>query len=131
MPSWVNEVSPYVLVAILALLLGGFAAWWHWGRKAEQGRIRRNRLVWQIFQWLTISLVVTVLLLLLAALGFTWLENTGTNAPSEFIQGLVLTALAGAISSILTFIGIIVKGLLDQMDSDPGDTPREDTPRET
>ena len=125
MPSWVNEVSPYVLVAILALLLGGFAAWWRWGRKAEQGRVRRNRLVWQIFQWLVISLAVTLCLLLLAALGFTWLEDSDNNAPSEFIQGLVLTALAGAISSILTFIGIIVKGLLDQMDSDPGDTPRE------
>ena len=123
MPSWVSEVSLYILVAMLALLLGGFSAWWRWGRKAEQGRIRRNRLVWQIFQWLTVSLGLTLFLLLLAALGFTWLEGNGGDAPSEFIQGIVLTALAGAISSILSFIGIIVKGLLDQMDSDTGDTP--------
>ena len=58
-------------------------------------------------------------------MGFAWLEGNSGAAPSEFIQGIVLTALAGAISSILSFIGIIVKGLLDQGDSDTGDPPRE------
>ncbi|MDE2939358.1 MAG: hypothetical protein OXR67_10650 [Chloroflexota bacterium] len=95
------------------------------GEKGDHGRIRQNRLVWQIFQWLTASLGATLLLLIVAAVGFTWLEGDGGDAPSEFIQGIVLTALAGAISSLLSFIGIIVKGLLDQMDSDPGSTPGE------
>ena len=125
MPSWVNEVSLYVLVALLALLAGGFAAWWYWGRKAEQGRIRRNRLVWQIFQWLTIALGLSLSLLLIAAWGFTLLGGEDGNAPSDFIQGIVLTTLAGAISSILSFIGIIVKSLLDQLDNDSRDTSGE------
>ena len=85
-------------------------------------------MVWQIFQWLTLALGLALLFLLCAALGFAWLEQDDNKAaPSQFIQGIVLTALAGAISSILSFIGIIVKGLLDQLDSDPEEIARGDT----
>ena len=42
---------------------------------------------------------------------------------SEFIQGIVLTALAGAISSILSFVGLIVKGLLDELRDSENDGP--------
>ena len=37
------------------------------------------------------------------------------DGKSEYLQGVVLTALAGAISSMLTFMGIIVKGLVDNL----------------
>ena len=81
------------------------------GNQGEQPRIRRNRLVWQIFQWLLLALAVTVIALISAAWIFIGLEE----GASEFIQGIVLTALAGAISSILSFVGLIVKGLLDEL----------------
>ena len=34
---------------------------------------------------------------------------------SEFVRGIVLTAIAGAISAFLSFISIIVKGLVDNL----------------
>lgn len=46
---------------------------------------------------------------------------------SEYLQGVVLTALAGAISSMLTFMGIIVKGLVDNLGLP--ETGREDEDR--
>ena len=68
-------------------------------------------MVWQIFQWLLLALAVTVIALISAAWIFIGLEE----GASEFIQGIVLTALAGAISSILSFVGLVVKGLLDEL----------------
>lgn len=38
---------------------------------------------------------------------------TGNN--SQFIQGIILTAIAGAISAFLSFIGLIVKGIVDNL----------------
>ena len=35
----------------------------------------------------------------------------------DFVRGIILTAIAGAISSFLSFIGIIVKGLVDNLTS--------------
>ena len=81
------------------------------GGQGDQPRIRRNRLVWQIFQWLLLALGVTVIALISAA----WIFIGLAEGASEFIQGIVLTALAGAISSILSFVGLIVKGLLDEL----------------
>lgn len=37
---------------------------------------------------------------------------------SQFIQGIVLTAIAGAISAFLSFIGIIIKGIVDNLTRD-------------
>ena len=33
----------------------------------------------------------------------------------DFVKGIILTAIAGAISSFLSFIGLIVKGLVDNL----------------
>lgn len=33
----------------------------------------------------------------------------------DFVRGIVLTAIAGAISAFLSFIGLIVKGLVDNL----------------
>ena len=107
---------PYLLIGAVLLPVAGFLAGVlitrkRGGNQAEQPRIRRNRLVWQIFQWLLLALAVTVIALISAAWIFIGLEE----GASEFIQGIVLTALAGAISSILSFVGLIVKGLLDEL----------------
>ena len=107
---------PYLLAGAVLLPVAGFWAGVlvtrrRGGSQGEQPRIRRNRLVWQIFQWLLLALGVTVIALISAAWIFIRLEE----GASEFIQGIVLTALAGAISSILSFVGLIVKGLLDEL----------------
>ena len=36
----------------------------------------------------------------------------------DFVRGIVLTAIAGAISSFLSFIGLIVKGIVDNLTRD-------------
>ena len=36
----------------------------------------------------------------------------------DFVKGIILTAIAGAISSFLSFIGLIVKGLVDNLTRD-------------
>lgn len=36
----------------------------------------------------------------------------------DFVRGIVLTAIAGAISAFLSFIGLIVKGLVDNLTRD-------------
>ena len=36
----------------------------------------------------------------------------------DFVKGIILTAIAGAISAFLSFIGLIVKGLVDNLTRD-------------
>ena len=36
----------------------------------------------------------------------------------DFVRGIVLTAIAGAISAFLSFIGLIIKGLVDNLTRD-------------
>ena len=36
----------------------------------------------------------------------------------DFVRGIVLTAIAGAISAFLSFIGLIVKGIVDNLTRD-------------
>ena len=36
----------------------------------------------------------------------------------DFVRGIVLTAIAGAISAFLSFIGLIVKGIVDNLNRD-------------
>ena len=119
--DWPFVLGGAVLLPVVGFLAGVFVTRRRRVSGAEQPRIRRNRLVWQIFQWLLGALGVTVIGLISAAWLFIGLEE----GASEFIQGIVLTAFAGAISSILSFVGLIVKGLLDELrdsESDAGGT---------
>ena len=36
----------------------------------------------------------------------------------DFVRGIVLTAIAGALSAFLSFIGLIVKGIVDNLTRD-------------
>ena len=49
-----------------------------------------------------------------------WLVDSlleAANSPSDdkYAQGVVMTALSGAIGSVLTLVGLIVKGLVDNL----------------
>ena len=117
MDWWIAPGAAALLFVGLVVGILGTRLW-----KRERGelpRIRRNRLVWQIFQWLVIVLGIAIAALILAAWAFV---EFGKGA-SEFIQGIVLTALAGAIASILSFLGLIVKGLLDELRDGENDGP--------
>ena len=48
---------------------------------------------------------------LVAALIF----STDYLPDDDFVRGIILTAIAGAISSFLSFIGLIVKGIVDNL----------------
>ena len=55
--------------------------------------------------------------ILVGALIFAAL-NAPSGENSQFIQGIVLTAIAGAISAFLSFIGLIIKGIVDNLTRD-------------
>ena len=57
------------------------------------------------FIWSTIVLGLAVLALIASAVFFK-----GTD---QFVQGIVLTAIAGVVSSLLSFVGMIIKKLVD------------------
>ena len=70
----------WVMLVAAGLLLAGFIAGasvaYVWkGKQMDQPRIRRNRLVWHIFQWLVIALGATVVALVSAAWIFIGLEE--------------------------------------------------------
>ena len=45
-------------------------------------------------------------------------SNPFLPAGNDLVRGIVLTAIAGAISSLLSFAGLIVKGVVDNMTKD-------------
>ena len=96
--------------------------------KKEQGEEspnrHRRRIVNGMFYWLLIGIGILVVGLLLAAyfLGQVMtsyeegkiIKETGTT---EFVQGVVFSSLSGAIAGLLTYMGIIVKGIVDNLGS--------------
>ena len=58
------------------------------------------------FIWLTLVLAMAVIALIAFAVLFK-----GTD---QFVQGIVFTAIAGVVSSLLSFVGMIIKKLVDQ-----------------
>ena len=73
----------------------------------DDANTHRRKIVSGMFKWL----VSGVCVLTFAIIGSIVI----LDGKSEYLQGIVLTALAGAISSLLTFVGIIVKGLVDNL----------------
>ena len=67
--------------------------------------------------WMFVGLMTGVILLVLGLIFAA--HNSPGGANSQFIQGIVLTAIAGAISAFLSFIGLIVKGLDNLTREDP------------
>ena len=63
--------------------------------------------------WMFVGLLVGVVGLVLGLIFTAHNSPSGTN--SQFIQGIVLTAIAGAISALLSFMGLIVKGIVDNL----------------
>ena len=63
--------------------------------------------------WMFVGLLAGVIGLVLALMYAAHNSPDGTN--SQFIQGIVLTAIAGAISALLSFMGLIVKGIVDNL----------------
>lgn len=75
----------------------------------DQQTARRKTAMW-MFGILILGVGVLVL-----ALIFAFPLLPGDN---DFVLGIVLTAIAGAISAFLSFIGLIVKGLVDNLTRD-------------
>ena len=69
-------------------------------------QIHRRRAVMWMFGILVIGVGVLISSLII---------STHFLPESEFIRGIVLTAISGAIGSFLSLIGIIVKGVVDNL----------------
>lgn len=68
----------------------------------------RRKMASNILWWLLASVMILSGLLFIAA------RYLGGDIPPQ-VQGIVLTALAGAVSALLSFIGLIVKGFVDNL----------------
>ena len=75
---------------------------------ADHQTARRRAVMW-MFAGLLVGVGLLVGALIFAA------HNSPDGANSQFIQGIVLTAIAGAISALLSFMGLIVKGIVDNL----------------
>lgn len=64
--------------------------------------------------WMFVALVLGVVSLVVALI----FSVSALPEGNDFVQGIVLTAIAGAISAFLSFIGIIVKGIVDNLTRD-------------
>jgi hypothetical protein len=60
--------------------------------------------------WMFVILVFGVVILVAVLVG-----STRFLPDDDFVRGIILTAIAGAIGSYLTLIGLIVKGLVDNL----------------
>ena len=79
------------------------------GQKSVDHQSARRKAVMWMFAGLLIGVVGLVAALIYAA------HNAPSGDNSQFIQGIVLTAIAGAISALLSFMGLIVKGIVDNL----------------
>lgn len=73
----------------------------------HQSARRRAALCMFIILVIGVGLLVTALMVIAPIL-----------PKDQFVGGIILTAIAGAISSFLSFIGLIVKGLVDNLTRD-------------
>ena len=80
--------------------------------KTTDHQTARRRAVMWMFGILILGVVGLVGALIFAA------NNAPGGSNSQFIQGIVLTAIAGAMSALLSFIGLIVKGIVDNLTRD-------------
>ena len=76
-----------------------------------QQAARRKAALWMLFGF---GIGVSILIAVLVGSAI-YLPD---NKDNQLIQGIVFTAIAGAISSFLSFMGLIVKGLVDNLTID-------------
>ena len=69
----------------------------------------------QIHRRRAVMWMFCILMTGIGVLVFSLVVSTYFLPESEFIRGIVLTAISGAIGSFLSLIGIIVKGVVDNL----------------
>ena len=74
-------------------------------KTVDQQTARRRAAMW-MFATLILGVVGLVVALIFAVPALP---------DDDFVRGIVLTAIAGAISSFLSFTGLIVKGIVDNL----------------
>ena len=114
-----------VVVALLWLLTFGAFGYWLKRRIDALGQAtnhteQTNRSVPSNFDhqtarrraamWMFGILIIGVAILVAALVG-----STNYLPDNDFIRGIILTAIAGAIGAFLSLIGIIVKGIMDNL----------------
>ena len=71
-----------------------------------------QRRLFAAFMFVTLSAGGIILVFQLVGTADTFQESENGN---DYVKGVILTALSGALGSILTLLGIIVKGVMDNL----------------
>ena len=117
---WVIIVAGILAVLAIALALKIFGIWPSSSSQVADHATQRRTVVSSMFVILSIGVVLLTIALITAAK----LLGNGTTKIDGQTQGIVMTAIAGAISSVLSFMGIIVKGFVDKLRE--SDNPNDD-----
>ncbi len=52
-------------------------------------------------------------------------DGSAKASTNQFVQGVVLTSITGTIAALLTYMGMIVKGIVDNLTSGNSEDNRE------
>lgn len=96
-------------------------------KRVEDASSQRRKIVNRMFYGLLLSILLASGGLVVVAGMFMGIilppgsgdanSSTGTATPDQFIQGVVLTSITGTIAAMLTYMGMIVKGFVDNLTS--------------
>ena len=103
--------------------------WLRHGRRPEDANTQRRKIVNGMFYWLLFGILISLGGLVVVAGMFMGIllpsgavdpspstgTGTTTTTPDQFIQGVVLTSITGTIAGLLTYMGMIVKGFVDNL----------------
>ena len=79
--------------------------------KKFEERKERREMAWTLLKWLLLTIVGLAALLVVSAV---YLKGNSMGSGAQ-VQGIVLTAIAAAMSALLSFVGLIVKGFVDNL----------------
>ena len=104
----------------LKRLLGG-------DKLPEDANAQRRKIVKGMFYWLLTGVILSSIGLVVTAGMFMGIffgndgGSTSSTSPiattDQFLQGVVLTSITGTIAALLTYMSMIVKGIVDNMTS--------------
>ena len=104
--------------------------WFNKRKEPEDANEQRRKIVKSMFYWLLIGVIASSIGLVFTAgmfMGILFRSGDGSAVAStnQFVQGVVLTSITGTIAALLTYMGMIVKGIVDNLTSGNSEDDRK------
>lgn len=106
--------------------------WFRGNKEPEDANAQRRKIVKWMFYSLLVGVIVSSIGLVFTAgmfMGIFFGNGEGStssmNTTDQFLQGVVLTSITGTIAALLTYMSMIVKGIVDNMTSGGNEHEKE------